>query len=252
MAGLQAVNSGHAIAPLGWLLVGFRLILIILLLVIFAPLHLALKLFGPTRFFPRLFLASIGAVAGLRIKTTGRPIRHALLVSNHVTWIDIPALANAAGTAFVAHDGLAVFPVLKWLCEMNETVFIARNDRTTIAQQVDKVRTAIDTRGTLTIFPEGTTSDGTGMLPIKSALLSAVTPVPDGAAVQPVVMEYHDAPDVSWVGEEPGLDNFCYILSRLKPVRLTVHFFQPLQGNALRDRKTIAAAARDDWATVLG
>jgi 1-acyl-sn-glycerol-3-phosphate acyltransferase len=144
----------------------------------------------------------------------------------------------------VAHDGLAAFPFLKWLCEMNDTVFIARTDRSSIAAQVQQVRMAMDQRGSLTLFPEGTTSDGTGLLPCKSSLLSALEPLPRGAVVQPVLLNYEDAARIAWIGEEHGLDNFKRILARLRPVRLTMKFLPPLDHAALGDRKAISAAAR--------
>jgi 1-acyl-sn-glycerol-3-phosphate acyltransferase len=233
-----------AIRPLGWALIAFRLLLMLLLLLVCAPLHLLWKLVGAGRWWPRVFLSGVGMVAGLHLRTEGRPAKGALLLSNHVSWLDIPALSHVTGSAFVAHDGLAAFPFLKWLCEMNDTVFIARHDRASIALQVQQVRAAMAERGCLTLFPEGTTSDGTGLLPFKSSLLSALDPLPPGAVVQPVLLEYEDAARIAWVGEEHGLDNFKRILARLRPVRLTLHFLPPLGGGALADRKAISAAAR--------
>ena len=61
------------------------------------------------------------------------------------------------------------------------------------ADQVEQVRLAMDARGSLTLFPESTTSDGTGLLPFKSALLSALDPLPEGVVVQPVLLAYDDA-----------------------------------------------------------
>lgn len=232
------------IRPLGWALIVFRLLLMVLVLVACTPLHLAWRLVGAGRWWPRVFLSSIGHIAGLHVRIEGKPVRGALLLANHVSWLDIPALAHATGSAFVAHDGLAAWPFLKWLCEMNDTVFIARHDRASIGAQVQQVRAAMDQRGSLTLFPEGTTSDGTGLLPFKSSLLSALVPLPPGVSVQPVFLAYEDAARIAWVGEEHGLDNFKRILARLRPVRLTLVFLEPLQGAALADRKTISAAAR--------
>ena len=159
--------------------------------------------------------------------------------------MDIPAIATATGSAFVGHDGLASMPLLRWLCAMNDTVFVARHDRASVARQVEQVRAAIRDTGALTIFPEGTTSDGTGLLPFKSSLLSALDPVPDGVAIQPVLLDYgSEAASLAWVGEEHGLDNFLRILARRRPVALTVRFLPPLTGAALASRKTIAASAR--------
>jgi lyso-ornithine lipid O-acyltransferase len=232
------------IAPLGWGLIAFRLLLMLLMLIVCAPLHLLWRLFGLGRWWPRVFLAGIGTVAGLHVTTAGKPVRGALLLANHVSWLDIPALAQTTGTAFVAHEGLSSFPFLKWLCEMNDTVFIARERRGSVSEQVQQVRDAMAGRGALTLFPEGTTSDGTELLPFKSALLSALDPLPEGAVVQPVALFYADAPEIAWVGEEHGLDNFKRILARLRPVRLTVHFLPPLTGEALTNRKTAAASAQ--------
>jgi 1-acyl-sn-glycerol-3-phosphate acyltransferase len=232
------------IRPLGWALIAFRLLLMVLVLVACTPLHLLWRVVGAGRWWPRVFLSSIGMIAGLHIRIEGRPAKGALLLANHVSWLDIPALSHATGTAFVAHDGLAAFPFLKWLCEMNDTVFIARTDRSSIAAQVQQVRMAMDQRGSLTLFPEGTTSDGTGLLPFKSSLLSALDPLPRGAVVQPVLLNYEDAARIAWIGEEHGVDNFKRILARVRPVRLTMKFLPSLQHAALGDRKAISAAAR--------
>jgi 1-acyl-sn-glycerol-3-phosphate acyltransferase len=232
------------IRPLGWGLIGFRLVLMLIMLVLCAPLHLLWRLVGAGRWWPRVFLSAIGMIAGLHLRIEGKPAKGALLLANHVSWLDIPALAHATGSAFVAHDGLAAFPFLKWLCEMNDTVFIARTDRSSVAVQVQQVRAAMAERGTLTLFPEGTTSDGTGLLPFKSSLLSALDPLPPGAVVQPVLLAYDEAARIAWVGEEHGLDNFKRILARLRPVRLTLVFLPPLENAALADRKAISSAAR--------
>ena len=180
------------------------------------------------------------------MRTAGHRVKHgAVFICNHVSWLDVPALAGASGAAFVAHDGLAAVPVLKWLCEMNDTVFVARHDRTSVAEQVAQVRAAIAQTSALAVFPEGTTSDGTGLLPFKSSLLSALDPLPDGIAVQPVLLDYGaDVPEIAWIGDEDGLDNFKRILARGRPIHLTLHFLAPLAGMALHDRKTMAAAAR--------
>jgi 1-acyl-sn-glycerol-3-phosphate acyltransferase len=201
--------------------------------------------------WPRIFLGGIAWLAGVDVTVTGtRCGKGVFLLANHVSWIDIPALAGATGSAFVGHDGLAAIPLLRWLCEMNDTVFVARHDRASVARQVAQVRAVLNVsgrvRGALTIFPEGTTSDGTSLLPFKSSLLSALDPLPKGLAVQPVWLDYGaDAADIAWVGEEHGLDNFLRILARGRPIALTVHFLPPLAGEALATRKTIAAAARE-------
>jgi 1-acyl-sn-glycerol-3-phosphate acyltransferase len=196
--------------------------------------------------WPRRFLAGIAAIAGVRTERAGKtPHRGSFLLSNHVSWLDIPLLAGATGAAFVAHDGIASVPFLRWLCAMNDTVFVARHDRASVAAQVEQVRAALDDTGALAIFPEGTTSDGTGLLPFKSSLLSALMPVPEGIEIVPVLVDYGaESTDIAWIGEEPGLANFLRILARGRILRASVTFLPALTGEALSTRKTIAAAAQ--------
>ncbi len=166
------------------------------------------------------------------------------MLANHVSWIDVAALAGATGTAFVAHDGLASLPLLKWLCEMNDTVFVARHDRASIGTQIAALRKALAEKGTLTVFPEGTTSDGTALLPFKSALLAAIDPLAQGITVQPVWFDYGALTTaIAWVGAEPGVTNFKRILARAGPLELTIHFLEPLRAEALANRKTMTTAA---------
>ncbi len=241
-----AIAEPAPISALGKVRIAVRVAAMALLLVVCVPGYYLWRVLRLPNPWPRWFLGAIAVVAGADVQIAGTRVRRGVFfVSNHVSWLDVPALAGVSGAAFVAHDGLAAFPVLKWLCEMNDTVFIARHDRASIAGQVALVRAAIAETSALAVFPEGTTSDGTGLLAFKSSLLSALDPVPEGMAVQPVLLDYGaEAADIAWIGEEHGLDNFKRILARGRPLRLTIRFLVPLAGEALRDRKTMAAAAR--------
>ena len=76
--------------------------------------------------------------------------------------------------------------------------------------------------------------------------IDGLGPLPQGIAVQPVLLDYGpDAASIAWVGEEHGLDNFKKVLARRRPVQIDVHFLPPLTGEALTNRKTIAATARE-------
>jgi 1-acyl-sn-glycerol-3-phosphate acyltransferase len=215
------------------------------------PIHLFMLFVGKPWAIPPVYLAVLGWIAGLRLAIEGSPQRNALLLSNHLSWLDIPALAAASRSAFVAHSGLAGQPVLKWFCEQNGTVFIARERRGTVAGQAEQLRQALTCQRPLTVFLEGTCGNGRELLPFKSALLSAVDPLPPGIPMQPVALLYDEAPEIAWAGTEPGLGNAARILARTRPVRLTVQFLDPLAGPALADRKTMAAAAREAIAGAL-
>lgn len=235
----------RSIALWGWPLAALRLTLMLATLVCCAPLFYLLAPFIRRNPVPRWFLRMVCAIAGVRLRITGtHPARRTFFLANHVSWIDIPAIAGVTGSAFIAHDGLAAIGPLRWLCSLNDTVFVARHDRRSVAAQVEQVRGALRETGALTIFPEGTTSDGTGLLPIKSALLSALDTSADHIPIQPVWLDYGaETADIAWTGQEPGLDNALRILGRWRPVRLTVHFLPPLDENERADRKAIARSA---------
>lgn len=239
------------ISPLGWLAVALRLAAMLGWLGLCLVFYYLWRILRRQNPWPRLFLGGIAWIAGVDVAVAGTPARRgSILLANHVSWIDIPAMAGTSGTAFVAHDGLAAVPVLRWLCRMNDTVFVARHDRTSVATQVAQVRDALDgfgrSTGALAIFPEGTTNDGSRLHPFKSSLLSALDPLPPGIVVQPLWLDYGaEAAEIAWVGDEHGLDNFLRILARWRPLALTVHFLTPLTGEALTSRKTMAAAARE-------
>jgi 1-acyl-sn-glycerol-3-phosphate acyltransferase len=231
----------------GWTLVVARSLALVVWLVAALPLFAFCRPFTNRNPVPRLFFAGVNLILGLRIGVQGQRLRRgAFLISNHVSWLDIPALGAITGTAFIANDGLVAHGWLHWLCRLNDTVFVARHDRKSVALQVEQVREAISENGALTIFAEGTTSDGTGFLPFKSSLLSALTPVPKGVAVHPVWLDYGpETQSIAWIGDEPGGQSFLRIASRWKTVNLTVHLLPALIQDDLADRKTIAVAALD-------
>ena len=67
---------------------------------------------------------------GVRVRIAGQPHGGDMfLLANHVSWIDILAMGGATGAAFVAHDGIARWPVVGWLAAQNNTLFVARERR---------------------------------------------------------------------------------------------------------------------------
>ena len=258
MSAASAASAAGGFSLIGKFRIIVRLAAIAAWLLVCVPFHYLWRLGlrwpgGAPRPWPRRFLGGVCWLTGVDVRVTGHRARKgAFLLANHVSWIDIVALAGASGTAFVAHDGLASVPLLRWLCSLNDTVFIARHDRGSVHRQVEQVRAAIREGGALTIFPEGTTSDGTGLLPFKSSLLSALHPPPPGTAIQPVLLDYGPAAaNIAWVDQEPGVDNFLRILAAAGPIVLTVHFLPALAGDTLTSRKTIAAAAREAMLSAL-
>lgn len=214
------------------------------------PAHSLLARLGRRELMPPLFLEYMGRVAGLRVRLEGTPRKGALFLANHLSWLDVLALAGTSQARFVAHSGLTVHGGLKWLCDQNSTVFVTRDQRGSVAGQVEQVRAALGERP-LTIFPEGTTNDGTALLQFKSSLLSAVEPLAHAVPIQPVALDYADAAEIAWFGNESGLANVRRILARPGRVDLTIRYLEPLAGAELASRKTMTAAAQEAIAGAL-
>ncbi|WP_053833428.1 lysophospholipid acyltransferase family protein [Croceibacterium atlanticum] len=207
-------------------------------------------LFGRRDLIPPVFLRIVSWLCGLRVRVEGRPCTGTLLMlANHLSWLDILALAGAGRSAFVAKGGLAGHPFLKWLCDQNDTIYVTREKRGTIGRQVEQLRSALAHRR-ITVFPEGTTGDGTRLLPFKSALLAAVEATGMEVTVQPVALVYEDAEAIAW-GDEPGLANIWAILARTRPIRLTIRFLDPLEGDLHHCRKQMTIAAQEAVAKAL-
>lgn len=204
------------------------------------------RLFRQPSPWPPIFLGTVARIFGARIETRGAPLkRDVFFVANHISWMDILVMAGATGTAFVSKDDVARTPVVGWLAKLNNTVFIARTDRRSVSAQVDQVRAAVEAHQPITIFPEGTTGDGHGLLPFKASLLAVLSPPPRAMQVQPVLIDYGDATrDIAWVGAEPGGENAQRVLKRRGRFGVRLTFLEPFNPAALPDRKAIAAEAR--------
>lgn len=197
--------------------------------------------------WPRLFLGTVGRIVGARVRVVGEPLRRdVVFVANHLSWIDILLLAGKTGSAFVAKAELRGVPLVGWLCTLNATIFVSREDRLGVAGQIAAIRAAIDTSRPVTIFPEGTTGDGHAVLPFKAALLGALdAPAPPRIRVQPVRIDYGGATDdLAWVGDEPGGDHARRVLQRRGSFVATLQFLPPFAPADVGGRKAIAAEAR--------
>ncbi len=231
----------------GWLRFIVRLIALLVLLLVFVPLHYVWRAFAYGSPFPMLFLRYAAWMAGARVETIGTPLRRdVFFVSNHVSWIDILASAGASGTAFVAKDELSQVPVISWLCRLNRTVFVKRENRLGVAEQIEALREALTDNWSVTVFPEGTTTDGQSLLPFKTSMLSVLEPPPPGVMVQPVLVDYGVAvgEEIGWIGNESGVNNAKRVLSRQGSFPLKLHFLEPFSPEEFRGRKAIGARAR--------
>jgi 1-acyl-sn-glycerol-3-phosphate acyltransferase len=220
-----------------------RIAALVLLFAVCVPLHILTKMLFRRSNWPRRFLGSAAWICGARVRTEGDPIPpHTLLICNHTSWLDILVLAGATGCTFVSKAELG-HPLIHWMADQNHTLYVRRDHRRGAPQQAEAIAGKLHDTQPLALFPEGTTGPGTHLLPFRSTLLSAVTPLPSGVTVRPIAIDYGEAaPEIGWY-DEPGKDNVLRVLCRTHPIPVTVRVLDPL--SAMNDRKALAQAARD-------
>lgn len=227
--------------------------LIGLSLVMCVPFYYSWRILRLANPWPKLFLRMVARACGARVRIIGTPLkRDVFYISNHLSWLDIPVIAGRNGSSFVAQDGIKTWPLVGWLCRLNNTVFVSRTNRLGIAGQINELRAALSETWAITIFPEGTTTDGSKLLPFKSPLLQVLDPPPPGVMVQPMYLDYGpNAHHVAWVGEEAAPGNALRLFTRKGSFAVTLHFLEPFSPADFPGRKAIAAEARRRIETAL-
>lgn len=111
-----------------------------------------------------------------------------LLVGNHISWLDIYAFLCVTEVRFVAKSEVRRWPLIGWFANNLGTIFVERDRPRDAIRVAAEIRTALDAGAIVCIFPEGTTTDGSVVLPFSSVLLNAA--VETGTPVQPVSIGY--------------------------------------------------------------
>jgi 1-acyl-sn-glycerol-3-phosphate acyltransferase len=113
-------------------------------------------------------------VLGICVTRFGSMPSSGLLVSNHLSYLDIVVLSSIRPCVFVAKSDVASWPLFGWLARAAGAIFVDRKRRISSDKAVDLIRAAIASGTPVVLFPEGTSSDGSTVLPFKSALLESV------------------------------------------------------------------------------
>lgn len=143
---------------------------------------------------PQLWHKGVCLIIGLKVTIIGKPVtdRQVIYISNHLSYLDIPATGCFLRGSFIAKDDIAGWPVIGFLATVQQTAFISRT-----SSKVKKVANALDIMirdgKNLILFPEGTSSNGEDVLPFKSSLFSIAQPKNmKPIAIQPFVIELLD------------------------------------------------------------
>lgn len=189
-------------------------------------------------------------VLGVRVRTRGAVPSSGLLVSNHLSYIDIVVLSAIRPCVFVAKRDVASWPFFGWLAYAAATIFVDRERRLSSSNSVDVIRNAIANGAVVVLFPEGTSSDGSAVLPFKPALLES--------AVQlrcPIA-----AASIDYVLDDGSVaDEVCYWRDMtLVPHLLNLFFKREIRANysfspariRAGNRKQIARELRDEIVSI--
>lgn len=188
---------------------------------------------------------------GIRLVVQGTPpATHGplLLVCNHLSWLDILALHGAQHARFVSKSEVRRWPLIGALATGAGTLYIERERRRDAVRVVHHMTEALRAGDRVAIFPEGTTSDGRGVLPFHANLLQAA--ISAGAPVQPAALRFADAAtgETSMAARYIDDDDLATSLWRTlcaPPLLAIVRFGEP-QSAAGRDRRGWARSLHAD------
>lgn len=229
-----------------------RLASIALLIAFYLPLHGAWRLFGRWSPWPTRFLRDAGRAAGIDVRIVGVPVRRdVLIVANHLSWLDILILAGASGARFVAKDEVAHWPALGFLSGLNRTVYVSRGQRADVRAQADQIRAALVDGQPVALFAEGTTGDGTTLLPFRASLLAALSPPLPGVVMQPVAIDYGAAATLLAWRDTPVGEEMMRVLGLPGRREAVIRLLAPIDPAEGGDRKALAAAAQARIAAAL-
>jgi 1-acyl-sn-glycerol-3-phosphate acyltransferase len=158
------------------------------------------------------------AICGVCVEQmAGAPaLAHAMIVSNHVSWLDIFVINTLHPCRFVAKAEIRAWPLLGWLVDQAGTVFIARGNRRDLRHIFKGLVGSLELGERVAFFPEGTTAAQGSLLPFHANLFEAA--VDAKVRVQPYALKYVDKqgsphPAVDFIGEMTFAQSMVAVLS---------------------------------------
>ena len=204
------------------------------------------------RRFARTYHATLCRLIGIRVQVVGAPAASpsVLYVSNHSSWLDILVLGGVLEASFVSKAEVGTWPLVGTVARLGRTVFVSRT-RAGTGKEAGDIGQRLQSGDSIILFPEGTSNDGTRVLPFRSSFLAVAQ---DAKQVQPVSLVYdrlgglpacrRDRPFFAWDGDMDIATHFWRI-ARRSGARATVLLHEPADPAAFPDRKALAVAAGD-------
>ncbi|MDD2724450.1 MAG: lysophospholipid acyltransferase family protein [Methylovulum sp.] len=171
------------------------------------------------------------------------PLHSSLVVSNHISWVDIIVIGQYLPAYFVAKSDILAWPLLGFLSRQAGAIFIRRGDKKHIMETAEKMVWLLKQNRNLIAFPEGTTTVGNHVLNFHASLFQPA--LLTKTAIQPVAIEYlgdaqHLAP---FIGDDAFVPHLIKMLGLEKiEVRLS---FLPTVNASGKNRHAVSHEARD-------
>jgi len=190
------------------------------------------------------WLGRIPRIAGVQVHARGVPAQGpVLVVSNHVSWLDIPVLGGLAPVGFLSKAEVRHWPLVGWLAARTGTLFIRRGAHAATAV-TQRITENLEQGRRVHVFAEATTTDGTDVRRFHPRLLAAAQDT--GSPIQPVAIRYLPTPD-GRPSPAPYIDDAVLLTHALRVLgepRLDVEVsFLPPIAVADQDRRSLADAA---------
>ena len=187
---------------------------------------------------------------GIDLEVRGKPVTlgPALLVCNHISWLDIVVIHATRHCRFVSKSELRDWPVLGTLATGGGTLYIERAQRKDAMRMVKDMAKSLREGDVLAVFPEGTTGDGIGMLPFHANLIQSA--IEAEAPIQPLALQFVDAKTnefsmaARYIDDDTLLDSVWSTLNA-RGLKAVVNFGE-LQQSQERDRRTWAHDLREE------
>ena len=234
------IQSGTAVLRL----IGFLLLTLPLMPVQ----YLLQKLnFAQAKTLPHYYHRLLCKIIGIQVEIEGDVPKHGLIISNHISWTDIPVLSATCPLTFIAKREVSRWPFFGWLANLQGCEFVNRESRQSTKPSMDRVRQRLAKGEILVLFPEGTSGNGRKLSPFKSAYFGAVESTNISITLATILytsrqglpLTHRQWANVSWRGDQSLLPNLWHML-RHSPLAVKV-IFQPLP--KIENRKDIARAA---------
>lgn len=160
----------------------------------------------------RLWIRGASWITNLKVKVHGRrPRAGALLVSNHLSYVDGVAEGGLVELRWATRSDIARWPVIGPVVASSGTMWVDRTTKSAAKRTLEEFKLTLESGLCLLVWPEGTSTDGkNGVLPFKSTAFEAS--VATGFPIYPLLIKYKE-PEVAWYADMYFVPHFIKVLS---------------------------------------